>query len=120
VDDVDLLRDFAQGFLEMSGLSVQVASSGAQALQLLEEAAVPIDVVFTDYNMPGMNGVELIEKAAKKWPRIKFVLASGYLDEVTRAQLETCKASVLSKPYDMHDASQLVLRQLADHNSGKP
>jgi len=120
VDDVDLLRDFAQGFLEMSGLSVQVASSGAQALQLLEESAVPIDVVFTDYNMPGMNGVELIEKAAKKWPRIKFVLASGYLDEVTRAQLETCKASVLSKPYDMHDASQLVLRQLADHNSGKP
>jgi two-component system response regulator YesN len=87
---------------------------------LLEEASVPIDVVFTDYNMPGINGVELIEQAAKKWPKIKFVLASGYLDEVTRARLETCKASVLSKPYDMHDASQLVLRQLADHNSRKP
>jgi CheY-like chemotaxis protein len=120
VDDVDLLRDFAQGFLEMSGLSVLVAGSGAQALQLLAEANAPIDLVFTDYNMPGMNGVELIEQAAKRWPKIKFVLASGYLDEVTRARLETYQASVLSKPYDMHDASELVLRRLADSKSKTP
>ena len=50
---------------------------------------------------------------AVRWPKTKFVLASGYLDDITRARLETCKASVLSKPYDMHDASQVVLRHLA-------
>jgi YesN/AraC family two-component response regulator len=69
--------------------------------------------VFTDFNMPGMSGVELIEKVALRWPKTKFVLASGYLDDLTRARLEKCRASVLSKPYDMHDASQVVLRQLA-------
>jgi len=120
VDDVDLLRDFAQGFLEMSGLSVQVAASGAQAIQILAEPNAAIDLIFTDYNMPGMNGVELIEQAAKRWPKIKFVLASGYLDDVTRARLETYHASVLSKPYDMHDASELVLHRLADAKTTTP
>jgi PAS domain S-box-containing protein len=117
VDDVDLLRDFAQGFLEMSGLSVQVAGSGAQAIKILEESTVPFDLIFTDYNMPGMNGVELIEQISVRWPKTKFVLASGYLDDVTRARLESCKASVLSKPYDMHDASQVVLRHLSGHGA---
>lgn len=113
VDDVDLLRDFAQGFLEMSGLSVLTACSGQQALDILKDAE-PVDLVFTDFNMPGMNGVELIERIAVRWPRTKFILASGYLDDETRARIERCHATVLSKPYDMHDASRIVLQKLAD------
>jgi two-component system cell cycle sensor histidine kinase/response regulator CckA len=113
VDDVDLLRDFAQSFLEMSGLDVRIANHGLQALEVLEEAAGAVDIVFTDYNMPGMNGVELIEKIAARWPKMKFILASGYLDDETRARLETLNASILAKPYDLHDASTLVLQKIA-------
>ena len=113
VDDVDLLRDFAQSFLEMSGLTVRVASNGAQALEVLEEAAGAVDIVFTDYNMPGMNGVDLIGKIAARWPRIKFILASGYLDDATCARLGQFNATVLDKPYDMHDASEIVMQKLA-------
>jgi PAS domain S-box-containing protein len=112
VDDVDLLRDFAQGFLEMSGLTVLTASGGQQAIEILKECE-PVDLVFTDFNMPGMNGVELIEHIAARWPQIKFILASGYLDDETRARIERCKATVLSKPYDMHDASKIVLEKIA-------
>ncbi len=112
VDDVDLLRDFAQGFLEMSGLTVLTAAGGQQALDLLNESE-PVDLVFTDFNMPGMTGVELIERVAERWPKTKFILASGYLDNETRARIERCNAAILSKPYDMHDASKLVLQKLA-------
>lgn len=111
VDDVDLLRDFAQGFLEMSGLTVLTASSGQQAIEVLSETE-PVDIVFTDYNMPGMNGIELIEQIAARWPKTKFILASGYLDDATRARIERCHASILAKPYDMHDASKIVLHKL--------
>lgn len=111
VDDVDLLRDFAQGFLEMSGLTVVTASGGQQALDILNETG-PVDLVFTDFNMPGMNGVELIERVVTRWPRTKFILASGYLDDETRARIERCQAAILSKPYDMHDASKIVLQKL--------
>jgi CheY-like chemotaxis protein len=69
--------------------------------------------MFTDYNMPGMNGIELIEKTAARWPKIKFILASGYLDDILRARLDQLNVTVLSKPYDLHSASGIVMQKLA-------
>ena len=117
VDDVDLLRDFTQKFLQMSGLLVLVAGSGAQALKILEEAAEPVDLLFTDYNMPGMNGLELIEAVARRWPKTKFVLASGFLDDATHARIEPYHVGILAKPYDMHDASKIVMEKLAERQT---
>jgi two-component system cell cycle sensor histidine kinase/response regulator CckA len=113
VDDVDLLRDLARTFLEMSGLTVLVASNGPQALKIMEESTTPVNLIFTDYNMPGMNGVELMEKIAANWPETKFILASGYLDDATRDRAERCTATVLAKPYEMHEASEAVMKKLA-------
>ena len=62
---------------------------------MLDESAERVDLLFTDYYMPGMNGIELIERVAVKWPEMKLVLASGYLDEEARARLEVLKVSVL-------------------------
>jgi YesN/AraC family two-component response regulator len=63
--------------------------------------------------MPGMNGVELMEKVAERWPRTKFILASGYLDDATRARVASCKATMLAKPYDIHEASDVVMKTIA-------
>ena len=112
VDDVDLLREFTKAFLETTGLTVLLAGSGAEAVQVLESAPEPVDLILTDYNMPGMNGVELIEQVAKRWPKIKFVLASGYLDGTTRQRILLTGASILSKPYDLNDAADLVMQKL--------
>jgi PAS domain S-box-containing protein len=114
VDDVDLVRDFAQKFLEMAGLTVLVAGSGQEALQILENTAEPVDIMFTDYNMPGMNGIELMEQVGVRWPKIKFILASGYLDETTQSCIERCHASLISKPYIIHDAMKIILQKLAE------
>jgi two-component system cell cycle sensor histidine kinase/response regulator CckA len=114
VDDVDLVRDFAQKFLQMAGLTVLVAGSGQEALQVLENAAEPVDIMFTDYNMPKMNGIELMEQVAVRWPKIKFILASGYLDETTQSCVERCHASLISKPYIIHDAMKIILQKLAE------
>jgi PAS domain S-box-containing protein len=114
VDDVDLLREFTKAFLETAGLTVLLAGSGLEAVQVLEKETEPVDLIFTDYNMPGMNGVELIEQVAARWPKIKFVLASGYLDETTRQRIVRTGASILSKPYDLNNASDLVMKKLND------
>ncbi len=114
VDDVDLLRDFTQRFLQMTGLNVLVASSGQQAIKVLEESAEPVDLLFTDYSMPGMNGLELIEAVVKRWPETKFVLASGFLNDATYARIEQYDVSILGKPYDMYDASKVVMEKLAE------
>jgi PAS domain S-box-containing protein len=112
VDDLDLLRDFTKNFLETAGFTVLVASLGAEALKVLEETPEPVDILFTDYSMPGMNGVELIERVSTRWPKIRLVLASGYLDDTVRKKLDALKVSVLYKPYEMQDAAQLILSLL--------
>jgi len=109
VDDLDLLRDFAKSFLETTGLTVLVASSGREALKLLEKENGAVDILFTDYSMPGMNGADLIEQVAVRWPSIHPVLASGYLEDPVLERLEGLNAKVLAKPYEMQEAASLLV-----------
>jgi PAS domain S-box-containing protein len=115
VDDVDLVCDFARKFLEMAGLTVFVAGSGQQALQILEKSAEPVDILFTDYNMPGMNGIELMEQVVARWPKMKIILASGNLDENTESSVKRCNGSLISKPYTITDAMKII-RQILGQN----
>ena len=116
VDDLDLLRDFAKTFLETTGLTVLVAASGHEALRVLEKENGAVDILFTDYAMPGMNGAELIEQVAVRWPDIHPVLASGYLDDPVLQQLEQLNVKVLSKPYEMREAAQILIDLLPRNN----
>jgi PAS domain S-box-containing protein len=109
VDDLDLLREFAKTFLETTGLTVLVAASGREALDLLEKEKGAVDILFTDYAMPGMNGADLIEQVAALWPDIHPVLASGYLDERVTKRLENLKVKVLAKPYEMQEAAAMLI-----------
>jgi two-component system cell cycle sensor histidine kinase/response regulator CckA len=109
VDDLDLLRDFAKTFLEASGMTVMVASCGKEALQILEKEKGAVDILFTDYSMPGINGSDLIEQVAVRWPHIRPVLASGYLDDLVLKRLKELNTKVLSKPYEMQEAAKLLI-----------
>lgn len=60
VDDAKLNRTVARAMLEMSGFRTLEARSGAQALTQIWECAP--DLVITDIDMPGMNGIELIRQ----------------------------------------------------------
>ena len=55
VEDLDLVRDFTQTFLKAAGLEVLIARDGAEALEVIEAESGLIDLVLTDFNMPGMT-----------------------------------------------------------------
>ncbi|MBL8220896.1 MAG: response regulator, partial [Bryobacterales bacterium] len=59
VDDNDVNRRIQEGYLLRAGLDCALASSGVQALAILETASQPFDVILTDVDMPGMDGFEL-------------------------------------------------------------
>jgi len=113
VDDVELLRDFAQNFLEMAGFTVLTAKNGEEALRILAKAAKPVDIILSDYNIPSMNGVDLVKRVSANWPKTKFILASGYLDEKTQAEVRKQNATLILKPYTVDDLIKVIMQEMA-------
>ncbi|HOT93816.1 MAG TPA: response regulator [Methanoregulaceae archaeon] len=75
VDDDPVLLDICRRFLERTGeFTVETAGSGKEALARLEGGGV--DVVVSDYQMPGMNGIELLS-AIRRNSAIPFILFTG-------------------------------------------
>jgi two-component system response regulator YesN len=71
---------------------VKEAENGFQALEIIENE--DIDIVITDIKMPGMSGLELIEKIKETHDRIRFVIVSGY------SEFEYAKKAMLNHVSD--------------------
>lgn len=98
--------------LELLGLSVQIASTGQQAVAHWQERA--IDVLLIDYQMPGMDGLSAVaqiraQELEEGLPRLPIVLVSG---DATLRSLEEWRQHgidhVLSKPIEFADLSRLI------------
>ena len=75
---------------------LQVYNYSAHACGLGEEAMIELrrenfDVLFTDFHMPGMNGLELLRKAKLIQPEIKAVLMTGQVSEEVKRQAEAAE-----------------------------
>ena len=76
VDDEEIVLKSCRKILEGGGHEVTTALSGQEALDLLEKE--PIDIVFTDIKMPGMDGMEVLEKIKGKYPDVLVIIITGY------------------------------------------
>jgi two-component system cell cycle response regulator CpdR len=76
VDDEWLMVEYARAVLEELGCEVITATSGSEALQVLS-VNERIDLLVTDFQMPNMNGLELIEQAKQQRPTLYVILTSG-------------------------------------------
>ncbi|MDZ4677614.1 MAG: sigma-54 dependent transcriptional regulator [Oligoflexia bacterium] len=76
VDDESSIRQSLSAILEDEGFDVYVASDGAQALQLMSQE-LP-DAVLLDIWMPGIDGLEVLKEAKKKYPGLQFIIMSGH------------------------------------------
>jgi PAS domain S-box-containing protein len=77
VDDDDTVRGVTLTMVEGLGYKVLAASSGAAALAMLDE---PIDLVLTDYAMPGMTGAELAVSIQQRLPGLPVVFITGFAE----------------------------------------
>ena len=104
VDDDFLISLSTTSLLEDLGHTVVTASSGAAALDVLR-GNDPIDLMITDYAMPGMTGLQLAEEARALRPGLLILLATGYADLPTRARFELPR---LQKPYQQAQLAEQI------------
>ena len=76
-DDAAILR-FVSGLLVNYKYNVLVASSGREALQVSRDCNCAIDLLLSDFEMPGMNGISLAAELSLDRPQIKVLLMSGF------------------------------------------
>lgn len=100
VDDESLIRESLREIFEFEGCVVDEAPDGRKALALLQKNKY--DVVFCDIKMPGMDGVELLEKAAGSG-QVPFVMVSGHGDIGTAVEcIKKGAFDFIEKPLDLN------------------
>jgi signal transduction histidine kinase/ActR/RegA family two-component response regulator len=108
VEDDEEVRSLASDFLRGAGYQVLTAQDGKEALEISERMGSAIQLLLADVVMPKMRGPELARRLRARFPEIKIVFMSGYLDQDTSREEILQEASVLQKPFS-RDA---LLRQI--------
>lgn len=106
VDDDPLIAMTMNAVLTDMGHQSREAHSGKAALELLETGCV-IDVIITDYAMPGMTGIQFAERVKAKWPALPVILASGYAELPEDSGADIIR---LPKPYGRADLIRAINR----------
>ena len=113
MDDDDQVRVMGREILESYGYTVVTANNGQQGLDEFRQNTGRFDVIVTDYNMPDMNGHELIKQVLNIRQDIPAILCSGFMDKVEGEDLHTLgHAAYLAKPIDWGELSRMIKQQL--------
>ena len=111
VDDEPSIRELLLDFLEMEGFWVVAVSRAEEALQRLE--AVRPDVVLMDLEMPGMNGLELLQELEKRNCRALPIMMTGYGTVETAIEaMKNGAYDYLLKPFKVPEVIRIIGRGL--------
>ncbi len=103
-DDKSMLN-FLIIALERAGHKVSATKNGSEALDALQNKE--FDLLLTDIVMPGIDGIELAQKATDKYPNIKVMFITGFaaiaMEKYNKQNSDTEQMQMLSKPFHLND-----------------
>lgn len=112
-DEKNIITVLKEAF-ERKGYEVIGASTGEEAIGHLKKDAKEIGTIVLDIVMPGINGVEILKQVKKKYPCIKTIILTGYLEE-NRDRIEKIGCDVLlSKPFSIKTLIKAVETALSE------
>ncbi len=112
-DEKDVETLFLQKFrkeIRSNDLELIFAFSGEEALEILQQTDPPnVIYVFSDINMPGMTGLELLEKVKSRFPQIQVSMISAYsdLENYNKAKNSGAK-KFFTKPIDFNSLKKEI------------
>ena len=98
-DEINILKSLRRAFMQ-ANLNLFIASNPEEAFDVLRQDS--IDLIVSDYKMPGMNGLQFLQEIKNKYPSIIRVMLSGYVDNATvlKALTSGLVTTFFSKPWD--------------------
>jgi serine phosphatase RsbU (regulator of sigma subunit) len=117
VDDDALITTSLQGLFSLETDYNVVALNDPRAAEQ-EAGRRPIDVVISDFLMPGLNGVELLKRIRARQPEAVRILLTGFADKenAIRAINEVALYQYIEKPWDNDDLLLLIRNALSERN----
>lgn len=112
VDDDPTVRSVVSEMLSMLGHEVSTADSGEKGLRIFFKNK--FDVVVSDYEMPGMNGVALSTRIKAWSPSTLVVLITGAGKEIILSQKASSVDRILFKPFNLSEVDNAI-RSLSDN-----
>src|ERR1700680_2673940 len=120
VDDEPGMQRYIRTLLEVDNYKVETASTGEEALELLQKGLRP-DMVLLDLLMPGIDGLEQLEELRNLQPGLKVVILSCVSD--TRKVVQAIRLGAhdyLTKPFQKADLNRLIDQCLETNHQNYP
>jgi DNA-binding response OmpR family regulator len=112
VDDESAVRELMEQVLCQEGYNVLQAAGAAEALRLATD--VTIDLLLTDYSMPGTDGLELTRRFRTLYPRAPVLMVSGALVGLNGRSEHLDRFEILQKPFAVVDLITKVRTLLSE------
>ncbi|WP_420567274.1 ATP-binding protein [Thalassovita sp.] len=114
VEDEAPVRAFASQALKLRGYTVIEAGTGEEAIELLNDDGLHVDLFVSDVIMPGMDGPTWVRQAREARPDTRVIFVSGYAEDALDDSAEPVKNSVfLPKPFSLNDLLETVQGQMS-------
>jgi diguanylate cyclase (GGDEF)-like protein len=115
VDDEEFVRGPIVEMLRHLGFQAESVENGNDALKALKKK--PYTFLLTDIKMPGMNGLELIQRAKDEYPQVSTVAMTGYYKEYNYVEVVNSGASdFINKPFGIEELEAKIRRAIIERN----
>jgi two-component system cell cycle response regulator CpdR len=102
VDDDSIMLQVIKRILGREGIVAHCVESGEEALEKIKERT--FSLMITDFNMPGLDGLELTRKGLEIAPHMSIIMGTGGISpKITRLAKEIGISKVLTKPFRLNE-----------------
>lgn len=113
IDDEETLLQIAAEMLQHLGYSVTTESNSLDAVEWFRKDPDQFDVIFTDYDMPDLNGMQLARELHIVRPDIPIILCTGYSDQIDQSRAKAVGIrKIVRKPFSMSELAEGVREAL--------
>ena len=121
VEDEDLILDIMAETLTDAGYDVMTASTGPQAVALIEAGKTKFSALFSDFHLPGgLTGLDVATAIRRRFPALPVILATGRPDVLEKSWRPGENYVLLQKPYGPSQMLRELGRLVAPHRPSQP